>query len=1099
MPVFTGTTGSDFLVDTQGDDSLNGLGGFDVLSVQRGIDTVDGGDDSDFLIVNYGGQNSAVTNQGIGSFRTADGLNSVTFTNIESINLTTGSGDDVVRTFYRPDPNADVIVSGNDLINLGQGNDFVGAGGGNDTIYGGDGNDRIDGDGAIRGKFGAGRNLGDQEFSGDDLIYGEGGDDLLVGGNGNDYLDGGIGDDTLYGDGVIFSYGDTSLSGGGDTVSQVDRFGGEASGNDTLIGGDGNDTLEGRLGNDILSGGNGADLARFNISRDGLDRTDLGADQDTVEVSVNADSERSNEIRVTFTSAEVGNGSSLDGGMLANQDGDLAVRMQSEGYSDNLVGGVSRFDDEGVTFVAQGDATFDVRDLVSGTQRGNTFRTLTLGSSAADTNFGTSMNDYINAGGGDDVISGGDGADFLVGGAGNDTLNGGNGADTILGGAGNDTIDTVDRAASGGAAVAATSDTVDAGAGDDRVTAGRLDVVNGGDGDDFLEIDFSVDGANANPAAVSLTLDTTGAGVASDGTTISNFERIALTLTGNGDVVSTGNVAARLDGGAGNDILTTGLGNDQLSGGAGDDVLSAGAGNDTLSGGTGNDTITGGAGDDSASFDLSRDGADRTDLGDGSDTVVFAGTPGNYRVTFTSAEVGNGSANDSGSMTNQDGGLAVRVQLEDANGVPTGDISRFDDEGIQFLGGTPGITFDVRDLVSGAQRGETFEGVVLGTNGDDALSFNSPLRQTQSFYYNAGAGNDTVTGGSANDFLVGGTGNDVLLGGAGNDTFLGGSGNDVFEVTEAGDTVVENAAGGEDAVFSYLNSYTLAANVETLALAGSAVVGVGNALDNTLIGTTGNNVLIGGAGADVLIGGLGNDTYEVTETRDAVREEAGGGTDAVFSYLDAYLLADNVETLVLAGVARVGLGNAGVNSLFGNSGNNILNGNGGNDFLTGGAGQDQYWHLAGDGNDTVADFSAGETIVLSQSQFSNFNEVRNAMTQVDGNVVITSGSQTLTLNNVTISQLGAGNFAYYSAPVAASMIEPGKGLSTFTSPDDFFDLGGDFPGNMQQPDLDGGTFDLIASSSAQSWTETPQWMLDSSFDHSQGLTDQALVSHHDWY
>ncbi|MGJ3627259.1 hypothetical protein AB5I41_10500 [Sphingomonas sp. MMS24-JH45] len=55
-------------------------------------------------------------------------------------------------------------------------------------------------------------------------------------------------------------------------------------------------------------------------------------------------------------------------------------------------------------------------------------------------------------------------------------------------------------------------------------------------------------------------------------------------------------------------------------------------------------------------------------------------------------------------MANQDGGLAVRVQAEDADGNLTGPVSRYDDEGITFIAGTQGITFDVRDLVGRAAR-----------------------------------------------------------------------------------------------------------------------------------------------------------------------------------------------------------------------------------------------------------------------------------------------------------------------------------------------------------------------------------------------------------
>ena len=53
-----------------------------------------------------------------------------------------------------------------------------------------------------------------------------------------------------------------------------------------------------------------------------------------------------------------------------------------------------------------------------------------------------------------------------------------------------------------------------------------------------------------------------------------------------------------------------------------------------------------------------------------------------FRLSFTSAEVGNGSATDSNTLANQDGGLAVRLQAEDATGMLFGDVSRFSDEAV---------------------------------------------------------------------------------------------------------------------------------------------------------------------------------------------------------------------------------------------------------------------------------------------------------------------------------------------------------------------------------------------------------------------------------
>jgi hypothetical protein len=144
----------------------------------------------------------------------------------------------------------------------------------------------------------------------------------------------------------------------------------------------------------------------FDISKSGGVSRDLGDAQDRVWIKSD---ETVQQIRITFTSSEVGNGVATDGNTLANQDGGLAVRVQVEGSSDNPNGAVSRFDDEGITFTTTGDATFDVRDLVSGTARGDQFDVVILGTKGADTfnEAGSSEAYYINAGMGDDTLTGG--------------------------------------------------------------------------------------------------------------------------------------------------------------------------------------------------------------------------------------------------------------------------------------------------------------------------------------------------------------------------------------------------------------------------------------------------------------------------------------------------------------------------------------------------------------------------------------------------------------------------------------------------------------------------------------------------------------------
>lgn len=160
------------------------------------------------------------------------------------------------------------------------------------------------------------------------------------------------------------------------------------------------------------------------------------------------------QVRLTFTSADVGNPTALDGNndntgpvdvnlpYSGREDGGLAVRMQLEtgpGVLD-LGGPIHRFEDENILFdgVASG-VTFDVRDI-RGASRGE-FQQVVLGSVAGDTVVANANNQYINGGGGDDILSAGGGFDFLVGGAGNDTLNVAEGTRVdILGGGGNDTV-----------------------------------------------------------------------------------------------------------------------------------------------------------------------------------------------------------------------------------------------------------------------------------------------------------------------------------------------------------------------------------------------------------------------------------------------------------------------------------------------------------------------------------------------------------------------------------------------------------------------------------------------------------------------------------
>ncbi|WP_157085417.1 calcium-binding protein [Methylobacterium sp. Leaf99] len=231
----------------------------------------------------------------------------------------------------------------------------------------------------------------------------------------------------------------------------------------------------------------------------------------------------------------------------------------------------------------------------------------------------------------------------------------------------------------------------------------------------------------------------------------------------NGEFVESGRIGDQFSGvvlgSQGNDAITVaGLGANYY--------ISSGNGNDTITGGSGNDVVFGGIGEDTYIFDLRGGGSDTVDLGDGSDVVQIVNAPANQiRLTFTSAEVGNGRANDSNAASTQDGGLGVRLQSENGSDGLVGPISRFDDEGTIFTAPT-GTTFDVRDLLSGAQRGDQFNVVMLGNGGNDTFTASQP---GFSYYMNGGSGFDTMIGGRGNDVLVSGGGADTLDGGGGFD------------------------------------------------------------------------------------------------------------------------------------------------------------------------------------------------------------------------------------------------------------------------------------------------------------------------------------------
>ena len=307
-----------------------------------------------------------------------------------------------------------------------------------------------------------------------------------------------------------------------------------------------------------------------------------------------------------------------------------------------------------------------------------------------------------------------------------------------------------------------------------------------------------------------------------------------------------------------------------------DNVMTGDYTNNTLDGGAGADTMSGGAGDDSYYVDNIGDIVTEA-AGAGTDTVYSSI---NYtlgvnmeNLTLTGTGNINGTGNDLtnliiGNSGNNvlDGGYYADTMIGGA-----GDDSYY-------------VDYAAWDVVTEA-AGE-------GTDTVYSLSSYTLGANVENLTLLAGAGNSSGTGNALDNVIVGNSGNNTLDGGAGADTMSGGAGNDSYTVDNVGDVVTENAGEGYDTVYSSV-TYDLSANVENLTLTGSANInGTGNTLDNSMTGNSGVNVLSGGAG---------NDNYYVDNAGDVVAENAGEGTDTVYSSAATYTLSANVENLALNG------------------------------------------------------------------------------------------------------------------------------------------------------------------------------------------------------
>ncbi|HEY0414113.1 MAG TPA: cadherin domain-containing protein [Allosphingosinicella sp.] len=1001
--VITGTTRGDIIYLRGGgsDTASGGAGadGFFVGSTLDPTDRIDGGADSDYLVV-QGNTNQVLTAQ--------------VLTSVESLYPISGSdpsyGDSGLNRYSYSFTTVDAFVAAGQKFTLdaysliaGENLTFDGSaetdgyfwmfgGGGIDMLTGGAGadsfifdpghfnaGDRVVGGSGIdalqlQGSFTIG--FAPDAFTGiEKLVAAAGrstpfiydlttsdanvatGQTLVVDGSGLRSID------TLTFNGSAETDGAFAITGGAANDSLTG-----GAGADTLTGGAGNDLLDGRGGADSMSGGIGDDIYLVDSLADTV--AELGNEgNDEVRTSLADYTAAANVEKLTGTSTTAGQ---------TLRDNALNNTITGTGFADSLYlkggGEDSASGGAGDDYFVMG-ASLSAGDTLDGGAgfdwlllQGNYATTLTAAQtsgmeivslySGATTYWGDTANniysyDLATA---DAAVAAGSylyiyaadlhaGENLTFNGAadtdGHLVVYGGGGRDLITGGAGNDSFFFL------GGKYDAALDKVAGGANWDNI--GFMDGITttfAADAMSSIEGFFVYAGTGAANANYSFTMNNgnvaAGQQLSVDATALRASE--SLVLDGSAETDGT----FYMQGGAGNDTLTGGALGDTLVGGAGDDLLSGGAGADAMTGGSGNDIYV---------------------VDNAGDTVTEAAGGGTDEV-----------------RTNL-GIYTLAANVEKATYTGTGTASF--------------------NLTANA-----LDNTITGGAGND-------------YFYLQDGGNDTVYGGAGNDFFYmrgALSAGDVFDGGAGTSDQLGLQGNYTVTLGAQQLTNVEfidilsgtNTRWGDAGTSHYAYNVTsIDANVpagSTLTVDAWELVAGESLTFNGSAETNGSFFFYGGMGTDNLTGGAGGDTFEFDDNRwQAGDKVAGGvGTDILKLYgnYTVTFAADamtSIEKLVVAANrtynlttndANVAAGKtlivdatalAAANSLTFNGaaetdGAFNVTGGAGNDVITGGAGQDTL--SGGAGNDSL--YGNGESDMLYGGAGDDLLDAGDAGDDLDG-------------------------------------------------------------------------------------------------------------------
>ena len=490
-------------------------------------------------------------------------------------------------------------------------------------------------------------------------------------------------------------------------TDEDDTIVGTSSG-ELIEGGKGNDVIDGGLGNNVIDGGFGDDEI-LSAHAFGSNVMTGGAGSDVFVIT--SEFASTNPTHDIITDFNVSDPSEKIDLTKLNQSGinDIAQLSMSQLGSDVKI---SFNDYKTLTIKNVQLAQLTIDKFIGLTDNYNSANDLVVdGTSYNEKLYGGRGNDIIRSNGGNDIIFGGAGNDKLYSGSGNSTLNGGDGSDIFV---------------------------IENNYGSSDVIA-DLNIGNSND-----KIDLSALKGVASDFS-QLTLDQVGADtkISFSGKAktilVKNVNKSQLTVDKFVGLTDNKNSPNSL-------VLNGNSSNDTLTGGSGDDIINGDRGNDTIKGNTGNNLLTGGAGSDT--FTISKN-PNKTDV-----ITDFNAIDSFQLDGFTAeAKITDFAHSQEGSAVTFDLGEGQKLIFQNANSTDL----------LFYLSFTSQINLsDASALISYTGTAAN-EKIVISTSNRDG---------------------DVINGGDGNDLLVGNNRDDTLNGGAGDDTSIGGDWSDIFEINK---------------------------------------------------------------------------------------------------------------------------------------------------------------------------------------------------------------------------------------------------------------------------------------------------------------------------